>query len=125
MTVSLGGISLDEGLRLEGVGNQPQVAASVRKTLGGRPVVQSIPVAAGRELLLEAYRGGESIRGYFTGSQFSALAALRDAAQAVTLVHHLGTFRVRILSLQLETVSGVSDPDGSTIYIGTITMIEV
>jgi hypothetical protein len=125
MTVSVGGIALSEDLTLTGPINQPRVAMSARQTLGGRVVVQSLPVSAGRELLLATRRGNGGIAGTFTGAQGEQLAALRDGAQPVALVHHRGSFSVVILTIELEPINGVADPGAETLMVGTITMIEV
>jgi len=125
MTVSIGGIVLSEDLTLTGPINQPRVAMSARQTLGGRVVVQSLPISAGRQLVLAAARGNGGVYGAFTIAQAEQLAVLRDAGQAVALVHHRGNFSVVILAIELEPINGVADPGAGTLMAGTITMIEV
>jgi hypothetical protein len=126
MTVSAHDIVLDDNLRLDGVHTQAAMAGSARATMGGVHI-QSIAMSAGKTLQLVATRDGDTIKGCFLGSQVDALAALRDAGESFTLVHHLGTFRVWIppAGISVEQVFDFSDPDGDSWYIGTITLITV
>jgi len=125
MTVTLGGITLSDDLRINGLKNQPQVAGSEQMTLGGRMVFTSCPVTGGRTITLESFRSGDSVYGYFTGTQIDQIAALRDLQTTIALVHHLGTFQVKIKAINVEDVAGVADPSSTSEYTGTITMIEV
>jgi hypothetical protein len=125
MTVALGAVTLSDDLRLTGFRNQPLVAGNTRMTLGGRPVLQGIPLSGGRQLVLEAFRDGDGIYGHFTGTQLAAIATLRDAMTEVTLTHHLGAFQVVVLALDVTPVVDVADPAAAAEYHGTITMIEV
>jgi len=126
MTVSLGGIVLDEGLRLLGVHDQSGMAGVARPTIGGI-CIQSTPMSGGKILQLIATRNGSSIRGLFTGAHLTSLAALRDAGAPVELIHHLGTFTVWIPpdGITSEQVAEYSDPGPTDWYVGTITLITV
>ena len=125
MTVSIGGITLSDDLRLRGIKNQSLALMSVRRTMGGRVVIQTLRMEAGRPLVLEAFRDGNATYGYFTGSQIDQICALRDASTEVTLVHHLGTFQVIVTAVDVEDIKGVADPASTDEYSGTITLIEV
>jgi hypothetical protein len=125
MTVSLGGITLSDDLRLTGTKNQPRIAGNVRITLGGRAVAQGTPIASGRQLVLEAVRDGDAILGYFTGTQVDQICTLRDNMTTAALVHHLGTFQVIVTAVDVDDLKGVADPAAAAEYFGTITMIEV
>lgn len=126
MTVSLGGIVLDDNLRLDGVLTQSAMAGSVRSTMGG-VCVQHIAISGGKTLQLVATMDGNSVHGLFTGAQLASLAALRDTGAPVPLVHHLGTFQVWIppTGIAVEQVFDYADPDGTAWYVGTITIITV
>jgi hypothetical protein len=125
MTASIGGLALSDDLILSGPINQARVATKTRATLGGRTVVTAVPQATGRLLVLSTYRGSGGSAGTVTMTQAEQLAAWRDAASEVELVHHRGTFRVVILGLELEPINGVADPGASTLMVGAVTMIEV
>ena len=126
MAVSLGGVTLDDNLRLDGDLTGAALAASARPTMGG-VCVQTMPVMAGRVLTLTATREGNSMRGSFTRAQLQALGALRDAGSPVTLQHHLGTWQVWIPpdGIQAESVFDHADPDAGEWYSGTVTLIAV
>jgi hypothetical protein len=119
MTVSLGGIVLDDNLVLDGLEDYPARARSTRRTLGGRMVIQvGVALAAGRELTLS----GEN---HFTLAQIHAVKALEESGQAVSLVHHRGTFTVIVTATTVEPAFGYADPVADDWYSGSITMIEV
>lgn len=125
MTVSLGGIVLDDDLRLVGdLG--PQIAMSVRRTFGA-PVAQRCQVTAGKVLVLSADMDGNDIYGEFTRTQYQQIAALRDGGNPIDLVHHNGTYQVIIPSdgINLTSIDDHSDPGPDESYTGTITMITV
>jgi hypothetical protein len=124
MTVSLGGIALDDSLALTGIKNRRPVVLSMQQTILGRAVVQTGPVQSGEALVLEARLDGDKIYGKYTGAQVDAIRALWDGSQ-ITLVHHLGTWQVVIESLDVYEVQDYADPTAADIYVGTITMIEV
>lgn len=126
MSVSLGGVTLDDNLRLDGVLTQSAMAGSARATMGGI-CVQRVAMGAGKTLQLVATMDGQAVKGLYTGAQLTALAALRDAGAAVTLVHHLGTWQVWIppAGIAVEQVFDYSDPDDAAWYVGTITLITV
>jgi hypothetical protein len=126
MTVSLGTITLDDNLRLDGVFTQPALAGSARPTLGGI-CIQSVAITGGKVLQLVATRDGNSVKGLFTGTQLAGLAALRDAGAPVALVHHLGTFQVWIPpdGISVEQVFDFANPAATDWYVGTLTLITV
>ncbi len=126
MTVSLGGITLDDNLRLGGELTGSTLAGSARPTFGG-VCIQILPVVAGNILTLSATLDGNSLRGVFTRAQLQAVAALRDAGAPVALVHHLGTWQVWIPpdGIQAESVLDHADPGADEWYSGTITLITV
>jgi len=126
MTVSLGGITLDDNLRLDGVLSQSSMAGNARPTMGGI-CIQTVAMSGGKTLQLVATNDGNSVYGPFTGAQLASLAALRDAGAPVALVHHLGTFQVWIPpdGISVEQVFDYADPGATDWYVGTITLITV
>ncbi len=126
MIVSLGGISLDDNLYLDGILNDSDFAMSVRPTLGGGVVVQIGAHEGGRELALVATQDGDEINGHFTLNQLQQIKVLAKAAQPVPLVHHGATYTVLIgPKPDVTPVMGHVDPAGEDLYIGTISMIGV
>jgi len=119
VTVSIGGIVLSDHLFLPGLKNLPSRAMSARTTLGGRPVVQSIPLAAGQ--ILELVDPGDGT-GLFTGTQIDSINVFRASGNIVSFVHHLGTWKVIVEEVEVEQDDGYNDPINADTYIGTITM---
>ena len=126
MSVSLGGIALDDNLRLDGVYTQAAIAGSARPAMGG-VCVQRIAMSAGKTLQLIATQDGNTVKGMYTGAQVASLAALRDAGASVPLVHHSGSWQVWIPpdGVSVEQVFDYADPGEDAWYIGTITLITV
>ncbi|MFT5728748.1 MAG: hypothetical protein ACI8PB_002904 [Desulforhopalus sp.] len=116
--ISIGVVVLSDHLLLPGVKNLASRAGSTRMTLGGRPVHQSIPIAAGQQLILTD--PGEY--GLFTGDQLDAINLYKATGETVGFIHHLGSWRVIVDEVSVEQSDGLADPTGSHTYIGTITM---
>lgn len=126
MTVSLGGITLSDSLTMPDIKSRRKIASSVQQTLGGRAVVQTMPIESGEVLTLAATsRNGSAVGGYFTTAQVASIEALELAGAAVTLVHHLGTWQVIILSKDLTGIDNFVTHNGDDLYVGTITMVEI
>ena len=126
MTVSLGAITLDDNLRLDGVLSQSSLAGSARPTMGGA-CLQTLTMSGGKTLQLVATMDGNSVYGSYTGAQLAILAAIRDAGSPVTLIHHLGTWTVWIPpdGISVEQVDDYADPGADSWYVGTLTLITV
>lgn len=126
MTVSLGGILLDDNLRLQEPLNQSSMAGSARPTFGG-VCIQTMAMASGRTLQLEATREGDTLRGVFTRATLLQLVALRDAGLPVPLIHHVYSGQVWIPpdGIAVESALDHADPGDDEWYTGTITLITV
>jgi hypothetical protein len=118
--ISIGTVVLSDHLLLPGTKNMPLRAGSTRMTLGGRPVHQSIALAAGQELSLQD--PGDGV-GLFSGAQIDAINLYRGSAEIVDFIHHIGSWRVIVKTVEVEQIDGYADPIASDMYYGTITMI--
>lgn len=117
MTVVLGGINLSDELVLT-IG-QPEIGVSSRRLIGGANIVQVDGVSGGREMTLEGAN-------HWTYGQAEQIRALQAAAQPITLSHHLGTFQVIITdTADLVPTRKFKNPVSSTLYTGSITLLEV
>lgn len=117
MTVSLGGITLSDHLALT-IGQLP-AGISQRRLIGGASVVQADGSSGGRSLTLS----GEH---HWTLAQVESLQLLQASGQAVTLVHHRGTFQVVISDTsELSPSIEYANPTAADWYSGSISMIEV
>jgi hypothetical protein len=117
MTVSLGGLTLSDELVLDikGAG----VGYSQTRLIGGASVVQADGSSGGRTLTLT----GEH---HWTLAQVTAIQAMQSVGQAVSLVHHRGTFTVLIVDTStLEPSIPYANPQSTDWYSGSLTLIEV
>ncbi|MBU1418330.1 MAG: hypothetical protein KKI15_07575 [Proteobacteria bacterium] len=126
MTVQIGNIVLDDNLRLHGIETAKDIAVEQIGVLDGSSVFQTMPISGGRSLSLVATKEGNTLKGKILRSQLMAIKSLAAGGQPVTLVHHLGTFSVLIISTEdVIPVFDKADPQADAPYTGTITMIEV
>lgn len=122
MTITLGTLTLSDHLVLLGLESAPGVAYSLRRTLGGRAVLQVGPaLSGGRTLQLQS-------EGHLTHAAVAAIKAIEAAGQVVTLSHPRGTFSVLVVAVELDPDQLYVDPSavGADLwYSGTITLQEV
>ena len=124
--ITLGGIELDENLQLQGLETAPDLDVSQVITLGGISHVTTMPREGGRQLALSAINEGGNIHGRYTIEQINAIKTLSALRVPVTLVHHLGTLEVLIVSTaEISPVFGYADSQSEDWYTGTIKLIEV
>lgn len=116
----LGTLTLSDDLVLAGLDNAPVVAFSQRRTTSGRSVIRTDPVVGGRTLSLQSER-------HLTLADVTAIRALAAQNEPVTLVHHRGTFTVKVVGtpVEMDDVELYSNPPDDTWYSGEITLIEV
>lgn len=118
MTVTLGGLVLSDELILSGLETAKNVVVSQRRSLAGRSITRIDPAPGGRTLTLS----GEN---HFTLGQITAIKELAATCQAVTLVHHRGTYHVKIIDTPVVPAIDYANPSDDEWYSGEITMIEV
>lgn len=126
MTVSLGGVVLNESLTLRGLFESPQVAITVERTLSGDPAPMVFPIVGRTLTLTTTWREGK-YSGYYTRAQLQSLAAIRDSGQAVALVYRGATYNVLILAdgINVSQLTGTPTVQATDWYAGDINMIEV
>lgn len=126
MTVSLGGVVLNESLTLRGVFESPQVAINIERTLSGDPAPMVFPVVGRTLTLTTTWRDGK-YSGYYTRSQLQSLAVIRDSGQAVPLDYRGTTYNVLVLAdgINVSQITGTPTVQATDWYAGDINMIEV
>lgn len=126
MTISLGTITLDDRLLLRGTFSSPQTSIKISRTLSGVNVPTSRPTP-GRELELTTEGPNGVKAGLFTRAQLNDVAALRDAAQPITLSYHTATYRVMLPSdsIQVSSVTESAVSNSANKFIGSIRLVEV
>jgi hypothetical protein len=127
MTISIGGITLSDDLIWENEFDYPEVAQSARTLLGGGTWVQSTALSKRPEIKLSAIGSGTSFSGYFTYTQLGSLKSIERSQAVVNFVYGSVTKSVVIQAngIDVQPVLPRPDTEGSDMYIGTITMIEV
>lgn len=117
MTVVLGGINLSDELTLD-IG-QPEIGLSSRRVIGGANIVQVDGVSGGRTMTLEGMN-------HWTYGQSEQIRTVQASGATVILVHHKGTFQVIITdTADLVPTRKFKNPVSSTLYTGSITLLEV
>lgn len=96
------------------------------ESLFGVVSVLRIP-GAGKIFTLTAKREGNSILGYFTRSQVSALRDIADSGNQVTLNYHgrLHTVMIPLSGINVEMVQSRTDPDEDALFVGTVTLMTI
>ena len=126
MTVQIGNIVLDDDLQLYGIETGKDIDVEQIGVMDGSSVFQTMSFGGGRSLALTASQDGDTAVGVFFRYQLMALKELAKAGQVVSLIHHLGTFSVLILSTEDVTpVIVYADPGDDDRFVGSIQMIEV
>jgi len=130
LTISLGGVDLDDDLQLDGDLAPAGIVSGIKQTFG-RVVVVTTPKTSGNELILSASGSGEKFYGAFTRSQVRLLADLRDAGAGVALVHPKYSGSVFMPADCLDGLTpydgeqGVVDPPETEELIGSIRLIKL
>lgn len=122
--ISIGGIVLSDHLLMPGIKNQVTRAGSTRYTMGaagGRAVYISVPILNGQVLELV----DPSEMGAFTGTQVDAINEFRATADEVTFVHHLGSWQVVVVGVEVTQADGYANPSANDLYTGTISLMIV
>lgn len=121
--IQIAGRDFDDNLSLVGFENRVLRAWSVRHLIDGGCVDQSVSVAVGQEVILEATKDGDSLYGVFTGDDVTFLNNLRASGSAVLFVHHLGSWIVKIVGIDVVPLFQITNPDGDTEYSGRVVML--
>ena len=126
MSVILGGVELDPRLILRGVFDSPQIITKVERTLTGVNVPVTRPTP-GRTLELTTEGPNNTKYGLFTRAQLIQLATVRDQGLTTTLIYNGTTHNVFIPhdSIQTTSVTEITPPKSTDLFIGSIRLIEV
>lgn len=124
MSISLGGVALNDHLSWTSRYNTAKVSGSEVGTLGGRLIVTRA-VKDFEEITLEAIEEDNVRKGYFTGAQIAALVAFRDSAAIVELNYHGEVKNVMILvnGIRVKKTLWKSVFEDDDRYVGSVTVI--
>ena len=123
MTITLGGITLNDHLSWRGRFSSPESAGTEQVTIGNRLVVMRSPIGSSL-ITLEAIEENDIRKGYFTQSQLESLCSFRDDGDEIILSYHGESFLVVILSsgINVEKTIVKSEYTSDERYIGTIAL---
>jgi len=124
MSITLGGVSLNDHVSWRGRFNQSIVSGNERVTLGGKVIPQRGP-AGTAEIVLEAIEEDDIRKGYFTQAQLTSLEAFRQSGETISLNYHGETINVKIKidGFAVEKTLWQSTFTANERYIGTITLM--
>jgi hypothetical protein len=123
MSITLGGVTLNDHVSWRGRFNQSLGSGSEQQTLGGRLVVTRGPEGS-NDIVLEAIEEDNIRKGYFTQSQLESLEPFRISGQTITLNYH-GLYIdvvIKINGISVEKTLWQSQYTADERYIGSITL---
>jgi hypothetical protein len=125
--ISLGSITLSQDLIWLNEFDNPVLAQSTRRVIGGRSFIQGKPIIKGREIILASIMSGNKISGYYTRSQIKEITELARTQTTVVLVYESTVMNVIVKADGIKVRPTLPRPniEDDDWYSGTITMKEV
>lgn len=125
MIITLGALSLNSNLFLDGVDSMRLTTVSISRTILGKTIIQYGPAPAGHELQLISSRNSNRLRGFFLQSEIDAMKVMETTVEQVTLVHPRGTWQVIVNGINVEPVFKVNDHPANCRLTGSIQLLTV
>ena len=126
MSISLGGVSLNDNLIWENRNSYPLNAYSRRVTVSGRVVLQHSSVD-GREIILSTIATSGGTIGYFTKNQIDSIKGFENNMSVVSFVYESDTINVVVRpgGVNVDPVTPRPNQGASDWFLGTINLIEI
>lgn len=122
--ITLGGLSLNKDLYLDGIVNARNIAVSKVRTLGGAADVRTMTQDGGRPLSLTTL--SDPLQGIFCQSQVDAIKVMETAGLGITLTYRdSGDFLVLIIGTNFVQFNQREPIGPNKKYIGGIQLTEV
>ena len=126
MTISLGGVALNENLYLEGVENHMGNSVNSVMTIGGLSITTTLARSGGRTLTLTTTNNSGALQGIFCQSDIDAIQEVEGSGLQVTLTYRdRGDFQVVITGLSFTQFKQNEPVSPAKRYTGSIQLIEV
>jgi hypothetical protein len=126
MTISLGGVVLNDNLYLDGIENSKGIDTYIVRTLGGLIDVRTMPRSGGRTLSLTTVNSNGALQGMFCQTAVDAIKLLEAEGIPVTLTYrNRGNFNVIITGVDFTQFRQNHDVSPTKEYTGSIQLIEV
>lgn len=122
--ITLGGLSLNKDLYLDGLVNAKNISVSKVRTLGGVSDTRTMTQDGGRPLLLTTL--SDPLQGIFCQSQVDAIKAMETAGVGITLTYRdSGDFLVLIVGTNFRQFNQREPIGPNKKYTGSIQLTEV
>ena len=124
MTITLGGITIDDDMYLSGVETNSQVALEQMRTIDGVSVVRVKPAPGGRTLSLGTQNQGGAIQGIWNWSVIEQIKALEVQAQSVILSYRGLTYSVYITGTEFTPFLQFEPEGPNKKFTGSVSLLE-
>lgn len=126
MTISLGGVVLNDNLIWDNQNSYPLNAFSRRVTIQGRVILQHSSVD-GREIVLSTVSTSGGTIGYYTFAQLESIRGFENNVSVVSFVYETETLNVIVEpgGINIEPVIPRPAYDSTDWFLGSIKLIEV
>ena len=126
MTISLGGVTLNNNLIWDNRDSCPLNAFSRRVTISGRVVLQHSSID-GREIILTTVSTSGGTIGYFEYSQLESIRSFENNMSVISFVYETETLNVIVEPGGINVEPVVSSPiySSGAWFLGSIKLIEV
>jgi hypothetical protein len=124
MTVSLGGVLLNDDLYLDGIENAKKLAVTRYTHLAGTSTTVAMPLSGGRTLTLMTT--SSPLQGIWCQSQVDQIKAIEGTGAQVTLTYRdRGNFEVIISGTNFKQFNKRESVNPNKKYTGSVTTVEV
>ena len=126
--VSVGYVTLHDGLVWTNEFDNPAISTNVRRTLGGGLNIQQANIIKGREIELSTTDVNGANKAYLTRANILALKAIERAGSPVVFVHGNETIQNVLIvpgSIETQPLGSKKTPDSDDVYVGSFKLIEV
>ena len=126
MTITLGGVTLNDTLVWENKDSYPRNAYSRRTTLQGRVIIQSSSID-GRLITLRTIDVAAGTIGYFTKAQIDSIRTFENNMSTISFVYESETINVVVQpgGINVEAMIPRPNHDATDLFTGSINLIEV
>lgn len=125
--ISLNGVTLSPDLVILDEFAETAAMQSVKRTLDGGVVIQTMPISGGTVLKLGSVEVSGGISGYFSRAQIQQIKSLEQSANSVILVYGTRSYTVIVLAGGVAVQPVLDRPDiaDTDWYTGSITLLVV
>ncbi len=124
MTVTLGGLDINNNMYLGGLESASLVSVEQRWTVEGNSVIRTKPLNGGRSLTLGSQNKSGSIQGIWCLRDILLIQDLEQAGQSVELDYRGDVYNVIIASTAFRPLHQFELESADKKFLGTLSLIE-